>query len=404
MRRSIALFGATILSLGALVPSPAQAAQTLEVEVGRFFDEADHTAESMRFYPSSASVVTGDTLHFTTESFHGVTLLPAGTDAAEWTTEHASSGGPWSPFQSDPDEGAGAARVNLSVASPSRPCGWPGQDPCEFDGSGDEVLGPLNSGLPVYPTSSGSETAELSFSVTITAEPGSTIEVVDPLHPRMTMQIDVVGTFAERSDVFALEEASAVQFAADAARAKQLHAAYSKKKVKKRVGGKIVWQAWSGLEEEGISLRRTYPKKLTIRKGQGVSWTFAKNIYEAHTVTFPASRVGSVADSFPEVVCDTNGDQNDSADTQPDLATYPFCSSGTLELDVPSSMIKASGDGKVTSAKDKESSGARGASYATSKKTYTLFFPKKSTRTGFKYGCLIHEAGHAPHVGTVVVK
>jgi plastocyanin len=52
-----------------LPAAPAGAALTFQVEVGRFFDETDHTAESMRFYPSAIRVATGDTLHFSTESF-----------------------------------------------------------------------------------------------------------------------------------------------------------------------------------------------------------------------------------------------------------------------------------------------------------------------------------------------
>lgn len=405
IRRLTASVAVTTVAVAAMVSStPAQAAQTLEVEVGRFFDEADRTAESMRFYPSAASVVTGDTLRFTTTSLHGVTLLPAGVDSEAWAAENATDGGPWSPFVGDTDEGANAAKVNLQVASPSRNCGWPGQDPCEFDGTGDEVIDPLNSGLAVYPTASGAEIRELSFAVTITADPGSVIFVVDPLRPEMKMRIEVVGSFAERSDVFELKEASEAQFAADETRAQQLHNSYSKKKVKKTVNGKVVWSAWSGVEEDGISLRRTYPKKLTIKKGNAVKWIFAKNIYEAHTVTFPLSKVAGAADKFPEIVCDSDGDEGSAADTQPNVASYPFCSAGSLELDVPTSMVKATGDGKLTSPKDAESSGARGAAYATTNKPYQLVFPKKSPVAGFKYGCVIHEAAKAPHQGTVVVK
>ena len=406
MRHRFATLVLLCATFSAVLPAPtAGAALTFQVEVGRFFDETDHTAESMRFYPSAVRVVTGDTLHFTTESFHGVTLLPAGSEAGPWADEHAASGGPWSAFVADPDEGPRAARVNMSVATPSQPCGWPGQSPCEFDGEGDAVAGPLNSGLALFPTASGTETRELSFSVTITAEPGTTIHAVDPLHPAMAMTIDVVGTFAERSDMGALEDESEAQFAADRTRATQLDRSYARKRVKKTAGGKTTWQAWAGVEEDGISLRRFYPRKLTIARGDRVKWVFTKNLYEAHSVTFPRGRATALAGAFPEIVCDTDGDQGMAPDSQPSSTTYPFCSSfGQLELDVPAALVTAAGNGSVTTAKDFEASGARGAAYATTKSAYQLSFPKVSPKKGFLYACAIHEAAHAPMQGAVVVK
>jgi plastocyanin len=390
----------------ALLPAaPAGAALTFEVEVGRFFDETDHTAESMRFYPSSIRVAPGDTLHFSTESFHGVTLLPAGNEPDAWAAEHASPGAAWSAFVSDPDEGPRAARVNLAVAAPSRPCGWAGQTPCEFDGTGDGAVGPLNSGLALFPTADGAETRELGFSVTITADPGTTIHAVDPLHPAMSMAISVVGSLAERSDLAELATDSAEQFDADRERAGQLDRTYSRKRVKKVVGGKTVWQAWAGVEEAGISLRRFYPRKLTIAPGHRVKWIFAKNLYEAHDVTFPRGRGAALAGAFPEIVCDTDGESGTDADSAPSSAAFPFCDSfGQLELDVPAAFVTPAGDGAVKGTTDFEASGARGASYATSARAYQLTFPKASPKKGFLYACAIHEAAHAPMHATVVVK
>lgn len=406
MKVRVATLCALVALVAALVPLPsAGAALTFQVEVGRFFDEADHTAESMRFYPAAIEVVPGDTLHFSTESFHGVTLLPAGSEPTVWRAAHAEPGGPWAAFQTDPDESSTGARINLKVALPSSPCGWPGQSPCEFDGSGDELLGPLNSGLAVFPAGEGTETRELSFSVTITAEPGTTIYALDPLHPAMTMQIDVAGTFEERSDLGTLQSQSDAQFAADRARAAQLDTTYSKKKVKKTVGGKTVWQAWAGVEEQGVSLRRLYPKRLTIKPGHRVRWIFAKNIYEAHSITFPRARAMALSGAFPEIACDVDGDEGLGPDEAPSSAQFPFCSSlGELELDVPAALAAGAGNRAVTSTKDLEASGARGASYASTAAAYTLAFPKKSPKSGFPYACAIHEAAHAPMRGAVVVK
>lgn len=395
----------TCACAAAVLPvSPAHAALTFEVEVGRFFDQSDHTAESMRFYPSSIRIAPGDTLHFSTESFHGVTLLPAGTEADTWAGEHATAGGAWSAFVADADEGSSGAKMNNRVASPSEPCGWPGQDPCEFDGRGDDLVDPLNSGLALFPSGDGVETRELSFSVTITADPGSVVFAVDPLHPEMSMRIEMVGSFAERSDLTELQEASNEQFADDEARAIELDRFYSKKRVKKTVRGKTVWQAWAGVEETGISLRRFYPRKLTIAPGHRVKWVFSKDLYEAHSVTFPRSRAVALAGSFPEMACDEDGDAGTSADSAPSSATFPFCSSGDLEVDVPPAFVQPSGDGAVKSTRDFESSGARGASFARTKRAYELGFPKRSPKAGFTYACPIHEAAHAPMRATVVVK
>lgn len=389
----------------ALLPAaPAHAALTFDVEVGRFFDESDHTAESMRFYPSAIRIAPGDTLHFSTESFHGVTLLPAGVEAGTWASEHAAAGGTWSAFVRDPDEGARGAKMNLGVATSSDACGWPGQSPCEFDGRGDEMADPLNSGVALFPSESGVETRELSFSVTVTADPGSTIFAVDPLHPAMSMRIDVVGSFAERSDLGGLQSASDAQFAADEERAQALDRTYSRKRVKKTVRGKTVWQAWAGVEEHGISLRRFYPKKLTVKPGNRVKWVFSKDLYEAHSVTFPRTRAEAMAGTFPEIACDTDGDGGTGPDAQPASPQFPFCSTGDLEVDVPSSFVGASGNGSYLGGRDFESSGARGASFATTKRAYELAFPKKSPKAGFAYACPIHEAAHAPMNATVVVK
>jgi plastocyanin len=395
------------LCIAAALPvTPAAAAVTFDVKVGRFFAESDHTAESMRFYPGDLKVAPGDILHFTTESFHGVTLLTAGTDPSAWTRDHVASGGAYGTFVADPDEGSRAAKVNLDVAMPSDPCGWPGQEVCEFDGSGDEVLDALNSGLPLFPSSaSDAETKELSFSVMITADPGSVLYAIDPLHPAMRMKIEVVGSLAERSDPATTNAASEAQFAADRTRANQLHNSYSKKRVKKVVNGKTVWQAWAGVEERGISLRRMYPARLTIKPGHQVKWIFTKNLYEAHTVTFPRARATSLANSFPDVVCDPNGDQDPVADTQPSSSTFPFCSSYShLELDVPQGLIAKAGNGVVKSTSDQESSGARGAAYAPTATPYLLTFPKRSPKEGFTYACAIHEAAHARMRGSIVVK
>ena len=121
-------------------------------------------------------------------------------------------------------------------------------------------------------------------------------------------------------------------------------------------------------------------------------------------MTFPRPRALTMAESFPEIACDGDGEDGTTPDSQPTSSEYPFCSSGELEIDVPAAFVAASGNGTVTSARDFESSGARGASFAVTKKAYEVAFPKKSPGAGFTYACPIHEAAHAPMQATVVVK
>ena len=384
----------------------ARAQETWQVEVGRYMNEDDNSAESMRFYPSALTVHQGDVLHFNTKSLHSVTLLPVGQDASTWLGSQA--GGmdkPWSVFRSDPDE-TGGAKGNLKVMSPSGVCGWPTQSPCSFNGIGDETNGIVHSGLAIFPTGNGAETKQLDFSVRVLADPGQSFDVVDVLHPGMKMTVEVVGADEAGSDPDALEEQSDEQFATDKATAVRLHNQYKDKRVKK---GKV-WSAWAGVETATVSLRRMYPSKLTIKKNQSVKWNFNKNVYSSHTVTFPATQARNIAADFPEIVCDTDGDAPGGettpvADSAPTAGSFPFCDNyQQLELDVPAQMSSALGDGVLKSATELESSGVRGAGLATSTVAYKLKFTKTSGKKGFSYVCMIYEIADAAMQGKVVVK
>jgi len=383
--------------------SPARAAMTYEVQVGRFFKQTDHTAESMRFYPSSVDLYPGDVLRFTTESFHDVALLPAGADPAEWVPTYAGGfGRPFSLFQSDSDDGPDAVKANLAVLSPSRRCGWPTLEQCGFDGSGDPALGVLNSGLPLFARPDGFETTKLDFSVEITADPGTTIWAVDLLHPAMRMQINVVDIDAAATSPEAAEEQGNELFAADKRAAANLHERFSKKRVKKKVKGVTTWTAWAGVESPTVSLRRMYPSKLNVTAGDKVKWVFSKNRFEAHTVTFPRARGTQMANAFPEISCDPDTDSGPGPDTE-GSSVAPFCpDSPQVEVDVDPALPYGSGDRKVTKASDFEHSGVRGASFATSKAAHVVTFSKPAKQLG--YMCVIHQIAHAPMPGSVVVK
>lgn len=363
-----------------MATSPAWAATTYEVEVGRLFNAEDPSRESMRFYPASISVHQGDLLHFTSESFHAVALLPEGRVASDWVGSFALGiDKPWSVFQRDPDEGKDALKVNVTAAYPSAECGWTDQSPCSFVGDGGDLDGVLNSGIPFTPASG--EGGALDFSVTIDADPGQTFWAFDPVYPEMHMRIDVVAAEEASSDPAALASEGDELFAQDSRAASALHKRFSNKRVKKTSKGRTTWTAWAGVDTATVSLRKLYPTGLTIDAGDSVKWVFSKNRFSAHTVTLPASSVDGSVDDFPEMVCDEDGD-NPGEDPEPDTAaspSVPFCEAGSeFELDVPNDLTRVRGNGVVTRAKDLESSGFRGAGPAPRKDAYTLRFSKRT--------------------------
>lgn len=402
-RAQAALLSLFMAVSGLVIAGPkAHAAATYDVEVGRFFKETDHTKESLRFYPQTLKVYQGDSVRFKSGSFHSVTLLPLDSDPDAWASDNAGGAGkPWSLFSQDPDEGAGALKTNLRAVWPSRPCGWPGQAVCSFSGYDGETL---HSGLALFPNGQSAETKQLDFTVTINSDPGEVVTVVDILHPAMRMTIEVVGAGEAASDPAAIAAASEARFAQDATAAKKLAKKFSNKDVVKKIKGKKYRFVWAGVEQDGVALRGFYPKTVTIRKGQGVRWMFNQNVYSSHTVTFPVKKGVSLAGSFPEFVCDPDGDEGTAPDT-PGTTTAPYCTNVyQLELDVPQKFPGASGNGKYTAGKDFESSGVRGMGIATTTTPYSLLFTKASTKKGFSYMDLIYEIAHAPMRGKVIVK
>jgi len=398
----VGLLGALFASALLLPTTPAAAQSTYEVEVGRFFKEADHTKEAMRFFPSVLKVHQGDRLHFTTGAFHGVTLLPVDSDPDQWVSERAGGvGKQWSLFMPDPDDGATSLKTNLNALWPSRTCGWPGQSACSFSGYDGETL---HSGLALFPTGQAAETKQLDFTVAINSDPGEVVTIIDILHPGMRMQVEVVAADELASDPSAVQAASNAQFTKDAATAKSLAKKYAAKKVIKKIKGKTYRTVWAGVEQDGVVLRGYYPKIVTIKKGQGVRYLFNENLYSSHTVTFPVKYGTALSATFPEFVCDSDGDEGSAPDTAATNAP-PYCSSVfQLELDVPDGFADVTGDRKYKGGKDIESSGVRGAGLAESSAQHLLQFPKPSTKKGFSYMDLIYEIAHAPMRGKVIVK
>jgi plastocyanin len=397
-----AAVGLLVSALGVAAGPPAIAQTTYDVEVGRFFDESDHTKEAMRFFPSTLKVHQGDKLHFSTKSFHAVTLLPLDSDPDEWASQRAGGvGKEWSLFLQDEDDGPGSLKTNLNALWPSRPCGWPDQAACSFSGYDGETL---HSGLALFPNGQSADTKQLDFTVAINSDPGAVLTIIDILHPNMRMQVEVVAADVAASDPVAVAAASASQFEDDAAAARALAKKYSKKKVVKKIKGKAYRTVWAGVEKDGIALRGYYPKKVTIKKNQGVRWLFNTNLYSSHTVTFPVKTGVGLASRFPEFVCDSDGDSGAGPDTAA-TDSAPYCSDiFQLELDVPDGFATATGDGKYKARKDVESSGVRGVGIGESTAQYLLQFPKPSSKKGFTYMDLIYEIAHAPMRGKVIVR
>lgn len=403
-RRSALAFLVLTLGAAALPFVDARAQTVYEVEVGRLIAEGDLSKESMRFYPGDLQVRQGDVVHFTSVGFHGVALLPLGESAAEWDNARGI-GRPWSLFEPDGDEGPSALKANLGVIFPSRDCGWPTEAPCDFDGRPTEEGDVLGSGLALVPRGDSAEARQLDFSVTVNLDPGEAVEVVDVVNPRMSMRIEVVAEDEAASDPETLAEQADALFQQDVTAANRLHRSYSRKTTTKKIKGKTYRMAWAGVETETVSLRGMYPRTISIKKGQGVRWNFDKNVFSAYTVTFPASRAITQANTFPVIACDPDGDvHTDTADTQPVSAQAPWCSSYTeLELEVPAGLGPPAGDSRLTSAKDVASSGLRGG-ILEGKRPYDLLFPNPSPKKGFTYASMLHEVSGVRAAGKIVVR
>jgi plastocyanin len=376
-----------------LQPAPAGAAETYEVRLGAQLT-APVPAESMRFLPGSLQVHPGDTIHFTSQTVHNLTLLPAGYDvdtflASDWTGTSSA----WSPFIDDADEGDNALKLNPRLLPTFVDCGSFGQEACTYDA--DTGLGPISGG-----TSIPNAGSPLDFTIEVTASAGASFTAVDLLFPDLRMDVQVVDATQTIPSPAEVSDEADDQIAVDQATASTLHAKYSKQKPKKGKGAKTVWTVRPGVDEAGVSLRSFYPAKLTIRPKQRVKWAFSGLTHSSATVTFPAARGLAIAGAFPEFVCDTDG-QGTASDSAPTFASAPYCDDPEqLEIDVPHDLPYGAGNKTVTSAKDFEHSGIRGAGFAPTATDYVLRFTKKSTKKGFSYVSI----GGAIMTGKVVVK
>lgn len=370
-RRFGVLATLTVLS-GVLVgsPSPAQAQQTLTVDVGARLFELPQAqgapADGMRFYAPELNVHQGDTLHFNM-GFHTATAIPAGEDVNAWLGENVfSPTGEYTVAVPDPDDGA--LKFNNRVFLPSDPtCGGPGAPPCIYDGSSV-----VNSGV-VFP----------EFSMVVNAAPNQDFWIVCLIHPSMVLHVNVVPPSQAATTQAEVDSYKEEQTVIDARAARETHERFIDRH-RKRDGA---WQAWAGIDGEGFALFAMYPRRLSIAKGERVQWHF-NLIHEIHTVTLPLDKAKAQARRFGQPFCDPDGDSGSGPDNPPDTPEPPFCHDPSqLELDLPLKIAESRGDGTFKGG-DYENSGIVGPGGD----DYTLRFARRSPDKGFKYICLVHGA------------
>ncbi len=384
-RWSVLAVVALVGSLVAVGP-PAAAQETFEVKIGAFpGNPANLPAESMRFFPGEMDAHQGDTLHFTSDSFHSATFMPAGVDPDQWVADNASGfDDPFAATVADPDEGPKAAKFGLGAFLPSDfSCGAP-DNPCSVDGT--EVV---NSGLPIF--------GPFDFSATLDVAPGTTLDLFCVIHNTMRMRVNVVDEATPIQTQEDIDAATAETLASDKELAQRTHKRFSNKHTKTIKNGRRIWDAYPGVDRGHISLLAMYPQRVNLDKGDKVKWHFEQLNFETHTVTLPIARGKQEGNADFQPACDPDGDGGTMPDVPPTDPQDPFsCPAGTdPEVDRNPGAYLLRGNGKVIGYKNFESSGERGVSMPSPPSEgltpYTLKFAER-TDPGkpFKYFCIIH--------------
>jgi plastocyanin len=374
--------------LGAFVVVPtagAGAAQTLEVQVGAplfAMPEARNApADGMRFYTPPLNVHHGDTVEFSLDGFHTATLLPANTDADAWVAANAGDiGKPFSLIVPDPDEGPAGVKFNNDVFFPVPfDCGRPA-NPCNYDGSSVVNSGVVNpEDLNQFP---------VTFSTTINADPGDVVTMLCLIHINMRKTLTVVPDTETATTQQDIDEYRDRVTARDARRASRQH----RELLDLPNSGRVV-EAFAGFDGRGYALDAFYPQTINLRPGRRVNWQFDQLIYEDHTVTFPLRRGVRIASESFAIVCDPDGDAGTAPDEPADADATTLeghCPGGAdqVEIDVHPKFGLPAGDGVVTSRRDFENSGIRGAN-VTDPSDYVLRFTEASERP-YTYVCMVH--------------
>lgn len=387
----LAVAGATMAAMSAVssvVPLTAAhaATQTLSIQVGGDGQVNGTAFEGMRFMaPSTLIVNKGDTLAFTFAGFHTATLLPANEGADEWVAQNANGvGSTYGLVGLDSDE-SGNFVVNPKVAFPSDPSCGSSSSPCTYDGSAV-----VNSGLSLLLPSP-------TWSVTINGKPGDSFWVICLVHPHMALRVQIAQGTQTATTQSAINSYKSSTLAADHESAAALLPKLNKPTSHKTSGGKVVWDAYAGFDQDGYGLDGMFPKSLHIKKGQTVRWHFSQLMGNIHTVTFPRSKVAALNAAFPNPVCESA-----SGDTPPSAKPPAFCSTGPqdFELELAGSSVLPSGGHTYAGGSGILNSGVEGAG-APSQAPFDVKFTKSSSKKGYSYACIVHGVMMS---GTVYVK
>jgi plastocyanin len=336
-----------------------------------------------RYYPKSLKVRQGDTLHFSAEGFHSVTLLPAGERPQQWRLANASSRlDPWAFLLSDPDDGERAVKINGAFFRSTHPECGSAELPCVHDGS--QLF---NSGVVAGP---------LDYFVTIDAAPGTVVYAVSLLHAEMNLRVEVVGDGERASDPAAIRQRSKDMRRHNIETAVALHKKFKAKRTKHKdpQSKRVYRHAWAGVDGKHVSLLGMYPKKLRIRRGQSVRWHFDTLDNELHNVAMPFRKAKQILMDTFQPVCDPDGDTGPGPDNPHELGGPPYCSvPGQTEVDLDDREANRVGNGVFTGAGDLETSGIRGSNNAEGRDPYgeaPYDVRFRVPRGRYRYFCTIH--------------
>jgi plastocyanin len=368
---------------GMTVVAPSASAQeTYEIRIGTVRLPDIRTGASMRFFPRRITVHQGDSLHFTTRAFHTATLLPVGESAEEWVDDNASgTDEPFNVFVNDPDDGVGALKQTADTLVSNRTDCGPGAGgttPCDYDGTF------LNSGAALD--------GPLDFTAVVDVAAGQSFWVVCLIHPEMRMRVDVVAAGEDTTDQSDIDAQRANQIAADNDWAVATDRRLERQTSHRTGSGRTVRDVFQGVDNQFAALAETYPKRLTIRRGQRVRFHFDSLKYETHSATFPPDfgRWFGQIETF-HTVCDPDGDGTGGTDTEADPQDPDLCDGGfpEVEVDFEPRSAQGAGNGVVSNRRGLENSGIRGS--ATQRfDSFDVRFTRRSRGTRFMFFCFFH--------------
>ena len=264
----------------------------------------------------------------------------------------------------------------------------------------------LNSGLPVTIGEEGFEQILLDFTVEIGGDPGDVMWAVSLADPNARMRIEVVpGDQATLSPAEVAARVGALQ-AGDREVASDAHRRLSDRRPHKKLrSGATQWRVRAGVRLDDIYLGGFYPKRLAIKTEDRVRWTFPQPSSRWQSVTFPAAQGLDLADRFPIVECDRDGDFGTEPETR-GSDSFPFCDEGfdTAEFTLPERLLTTVGNEVVSSGRDLESSGLRGGDYAPTAAPYVLRFGPRTSGNKLRYVGMWLSWTEARSTGVIRVK